>query len=106
MLSSSSITQLLLHRIPAGNRLDFSPQPGLFAYVYRRHGLQCWQCVAHNACSPFIDRMPPASNEPLEYVVCFCDAQGSIRAATALAQADQAVSLNLAVNHAGQLVKR
>lgn len=77
---------LHLHHVPAGCRLDFPPLPGCFAYVYRRCRQRAWQCVAHNACSPHIDRFAPPLDAQPEYVVCYCDAAGTIVAATPIAQ--------------------
>ncbi|RPD47863.1 hypothetical protein DNI29_10525 [Hymenobacter sediminis] len=77
---------LQLHLVPAGCRLDFSRMPGLFAYVYRRQTNQPWLCIAHNACSPHIDRAVPAGTGLIEYVVCYCDAAGNITATTPIVQ--------------------
>ena len=76
---------LHLHLVPAGRRLDFEGVPGCFAYVYRRQHQQAWQCVARNACSPYFDRSPVTRDAQPEYVVCYCDAAGNIKAATAIA---------------------
>ena len=77
--------ELRLHLVPAGCRLDFARIPGRFAYVYRRQHHRAWECIAHNACSPHLDRTPPSSAN-LEYVVCYCDAAGNITDATQVAQ--------------------
>lgn len=77
---------LQLHLVPAGCRLDFSRLPGLFAYVYRRQANQPWLCIAHNACSPHIDRVIPTGADLVEYVVCYCDASGNIAATTPIVQ--------------------
>jgi hypothetical protein len=91
MLSSSyppvatPAAALQLHLVPAGRRLDFEILPNYFAYVYRRQNQNEWQCVARNACSPYFDHSPvPATSQP-EYMVCYCDAAGTIKAATAIA---------------------
>ncbi|WP_375433949.1 hypothetical protein [uncultured Hymenobacter sp.] len=78
---------LQLHLVPAGRRLDFECVPGCFAYVYRRQHQQAWQCVARNACSPYFDYSLIARDSQLEYVVCYCDAAGNIKAATAITAA-------------------
>ncbi|GAB3226205.1 hypothetical protein GCM10027346_08300 [Hymenobacter seoulensis] len=78
---------LQLHEVPAGRRLDFDTPRGLFAYLYRRYGQQPWQCIARNACSPHIDHTPLPSYTIPEYVVCYCDAAGDIKAATRIASA-------------------
>ena len=73
---------LHLHLVPAGHRLDFQAMPGYFAYIYRRQGQQPWQCVARNACSPYFDQHPLLVGSRPEYVVCYCDAAGTIQAAS------------------------
>lgn len=56
--------------------------PGYFAYVYRRQGQQPWQCVARNACNPYFDRHPVPTGLRPEYIVCYCDAAGTIQASS------------------------
>lgn len=73
--------------VSAGRRLDFELMPGCFAYLYRRQPQQAWQCVARNACSPYFDHAPSLSGLPLEYVVCYCDAAGTIKASRTLVAA-------------------
>ncbi|MBX0289076.1 hypothetical protein K3G63_01425 [Hymenobacter sp. HSC-4F20] len=87
MTVPTATTDLQLHLVPAGCRLDFTRQPGRFAYVYRRQVNQAWKCIAHNACSPHIDRTLPASGGTVEYMVCYCDAAGNITEATPIVQA-------------------
>jgi hypothetical protein len=86
---------LQLHIVPAGRRLDFDSVPSCFAYVYRRQHQQDWQCVARNACSPFFDRTPIAKDSQPEYVVCYCDAAGTIKAATSIAAVPAAATPQL-----------
>lgn len=93
MIVPTATTDLQLHQVPAGCRLDFPRLPNRFAYVYRRQGNQPWKCIAHNACSPHLDRAVPATREAVEYVVCYCDAAGTITAATTIAQAHPAALL-------------
>jgi hypothetical protein len=85
-----SSAALQLHLVPAGRRLDFEILPGYFAYVYRRHNQKAWQCVARNACSPYFDHSAAPAHAQPEYVVCYCDAAGTIKAATSIVAAPPA----------------
>ncbi|WP_324677507.1 hypothetical protein [Hymenobacter sp. GOD-10R] len=89
---------LQLHQVPAGRRLDFSTQPGRFAYVYRRSDYGGWQCIARNACSPSFDNSFAAAGSVVEYMVCHCDASGNITATTPIVQV-QLVGATLLANH-------
>ncbi|GGF26844.1 hypothetical protein [Hymenobacter cavernae] len=84
---TSFTPELKLHHVPAGRRLDFTTQPGRFAYVYRRRDYQEWQCVARNACSPYLDVTFIPADTLTEYVVCYCDAGGNITATTPIVHA-------------------
>ena len=88
--SSTTAASLRLHLVPAGRRLDFDTAPGQYAYVYRRCQNQSWQCVAHNACSPFLDQAPLAPEAAPEYVVRYRDAAGTPVADTSVVRADPA----------------
>ena len=79
---------LQLHLVPAGRRLDFSTAPGQYAYIYRRSKQQHdWQCVAHNACSPYFDRGHQPGADTLEYCIHYRDANGTVTARTPVVQA-------------------
>ncbi|MBO0359157.1 hypothetical protein J0X19_14445 [Hymenobacter sp. BT186] len=82
MLTSTTAASSHPHPVSAGRRLDFEMMPGYFAYVYRRQPQQAWQCVARNACSPYFDHAPSMSGLQPEYVVCYCDAAGTIKASS------------------------
>ncbi|HEX8426889.1 hypothetical protein [Hymenobacter sp.] len=84
-LTPEPSASLQLHLVPAGRRLDFDMVPSCFAYVYRRQHQHAWQCVARNACSPYFDRSSLSDDSQPEYVVCYCDAAGTIKAATSIA---------------------
>ncbi|SHL03264.1 hypothetical protein [Hymenobacter psychrotolerans] len=84
-MPSSALTELRLHLVPAGCRLDFPRLPRQFAYIYRRHHNLAWECIAHNACSPHLDRNPP-TGALVEYKVCYCDAAGTITASSPVVQ--------------------
>jgi hypothetical protein len=86
-LSTSSAETLQLHLVPAGRRLDFASIPGQFADVYRRSRNQSWQCVAQNACSPFLDRVPLTPGDTPEYRVHYRDSKGFVTATTPSVQA-------------------
>ncbi|GAB3835959.1 hypothetical protein GCM10028821_33550 [Hymenobacter jeollabukensis] len=73
--------------VPAGRRLDFAQLPGHYAYVYRRDRNGPWECIAHNASSPFIDRTPLPPGAPTEYQLIYHDATGRDTAATGIVQA-------------------
>lgn len=77
---------LQLHHVPAGCRLDFTVMPDCYAQVYRRCQFQGWECVARNACSPFIDRASMPVGAAVEYVVLYHNAQGGVTGATAIVQ--------------------
>ncbi|UYZ59542.1 hypothetical protein [Hymenobacter latericus] len=79
-----------LHLVPAGRRLDFNVSPGNYAYVYRRCRNQEWQCVAHNACSPYLDKAPIEPSAAPEYMVHYRNADGTVTAATDVVRADPA----------------
>ncbi|WP_162910470.1 hypothetical protein [Hymenobacter oligotrophus] len=79
-----------LHLVPAGRRLDFEITPGNYAYVYRRCRNQQWQCVAQNACSPYLDKAPIDPQAAPEYVVRYRNAAGTVTAATPVVRADPA----------------
>ncbi len=87
MPSSSPTLELQLQRVASAVQLHFAELPNRFAYVYRRHQGQAWECIAHRACSPCLDRKPLPSNTHVEYVVCYCDANGTITATTSVAHA-------------------
>jgi hypothetical protein len=89
---------LQFHQVPAGRRLDFSTQPGRFAYVYRRSTYGGWQCIARNACSPYLDASFAPAGSLVEYMVCHCDASGNITATTPIVQA-QLAGAPLLANH-------
>lgn len=78
---------LQLHLVPAGRRLDFDIPAGHFAYVYRRLPRQAWQCIAHNACSPLLDRHPLPAGVAPEYQVRFRNAAGELVSSSAVVQA-------------------
>jgi hypothetical protein len=82
MLTLAPTAALQLHVVPAGRRLDFSLLPGRFAYVYRRSRGQQWECVARNACSPYLDYTPILPETSCEYVVQYRDAQGTVASQT------------------------
>ena len=82
MLTLAPTATLQLHLVPAGRRLDFSISPGQFAYVYRRGRGQQWECVARNACSPHLDRMPVSPDATYEYLVQYRDASGLVTSKT------------------------
>ncbi|UPL47668.1 hypothetical protein [Hymenobacter sublimis] len=86
MTVPTATIDLQLHLVPAGCRLDFPRQAGRFAYVYRRQANQEWKCIAHNACSPHIDRTVPTGSGRIDYLVCYCDAAGTITEATPVVQ--------------------
>lgn len=81
---TSTTTASHHHVVSAGRRLDFEVMPGYFAYIYRRQPQQAWQCVARNACSPYFDHTPSSSGSQPEYVVCYCDAAGTVKASNAV----------------------
>lgn len=85
--SQSPAETLQLHLVPAGHRLDFSTVPGYYADVYRRSRNQPWQCVARNACSPFLDRVPLMPGDTPEYRVHYRDTTGSVTSITPAVQA-------------------
>lgn len=85
--TNSPAAALQLHLVPAGRRLDFATIPGQFADVYRRNRSQSWQCVAQNACSPFLDLGPLTPGDTPEYRVHYRDTQGSVTAVTPVVQA-------------------
>jgi hypothetical protein len=80
MLTSTTATASHPPVVSAGHRLDFEMLPGYFAYIYRRQPQQDWQCVARNACSPYFDHAINLTGLQFEYVVCYCDAAGTIKA--------------------------
>jgi hypothetical protein len=82
MSTSVPNSVLHLHLVPAGRRLDFARRPGSYAHVYRRHDYADWQCIARNACSPFIDPSPLPPGTPTEYVVLYYCPGGQVTAAT------------------------
>ncbi|WP_139920863.1 hypothetical protein [Hymenobacter sp. DG01] len=86
---TATTIDLQLHLVPAGCRLDFARLSGRFAYVYRRQANQTWKCIAHNACSPHLDRTVPTTGSVIEYMVCYCDAAGNITDSTPIVQAPQ-----------------
>lgn len=87
---TATTTDLQLHLVPAGCRLDFARLSGRFAYVYRRQANQTWKCIAHNACSPHLDRTIPSTGSVVEYMVCYCDAAGNITDSTPVVQTQPA----------------
>lgn len=84
-MPSTAPTDLRLHLVPAGCRLDFPRLPRQFAYIYRRHHNLAWKCIARNACSPHLDRNPPTGTT-LDYKVCYCDTAGTVTATSAVVQ--------------------
>lgn len=90
MSVSTLSTFLQLHLVPAGRRLDFTQAPGHYACVYRRCHYCPWECIAHNASSPFIDHSLLPLGAPTEYVVVYHDAAGHVTAATAIVAATAA----------------
>ncbi|MBG8553126.1 hypothetical protein [Hymenobacter guriensis] len=80
MLPFTALTALYL--VPAGHRLDFPTPPGYYADVYRQLGAQTWECIAHHACSPFLDRTALGSNP--SYYVQYRDKLGALAGRTAL----------------------
>ncbi|UYZ63691.1 hypothetical protein [Hymenobacter weizhouensis] len=78
---------LQLYLVPAGRRLDFTTPPGQYAYVYRRLPQQAWQCIAQNACSPFLDRTALPMGAVPEYQVRYRNAAGTIVALSTPVQA-------------------
>ena len=78
MLTLAPSATLHLHLVPAGRRLDFPTPEGQFAYVYRRGRNQSWQCVARNACSPYLDRSSNQSGTTYEYMVQYLDTAGDV----------------------------
>ncbi|QNH63652.1 hypothetical protein [Hymenobacter sediminicola] len=82
-MSTILSTALHLHLVPAGCRLDFPRLHGRFAYIYRRQHGANWECIAHNACSPHLDRNPPMGST-IEYKVCYCDSAGTIIASSSV----------------------
>jgi hypothetical protein len=91
MLTLSPSASLQLHLVPAGRRLDFSTAPGQFAYVYRRSRNEQWQCVAKNACSPYLDRTPSTPGATHEYMVQYMDATGAVINKTPIVRAAPAL---------------
>ncbi|RAK70578.1 hypothetical protein [Hymenobacter edaphi] len=87
MPTSTLSSSLQLHIVPAGRRLDFAQVPGHYAYIYRRSRSAPWECIAHNARSPFIDRCPLPPGALTEYVLVYHDAAGRVTAATGILQA-------------------
>ncbi|MCC3160628.1 hypothetical protein LJ737_25545 [Hymenobacter sp. 15J16-1T3B] len=87
MPTSTLSSSLRLHMVPAGRRLDFAQVPGHYAYVYRRSRYAPWECIAHNARSPFVDSAPLPVGAPTEYVVVYQDAAGHVTAATSIVPA-------------------
>ncbi|RPD47852.1 hypothetical protein DNI29_10470 [Hymenobacter sediminis] len=83
----TSTSSLQLHLVPAGRRLDFTPAPGCFAYVYRRCQLEGWQCIAQNARSPFLDTSALPLGTAPEYVVQYQNGAGALMGATPIVQA-------------------
>lgn len=84
-MRTSTAATVASHVVSAGRRLDFEVMPGYFAYIYRRQPQQPWQCVARDACSPYFDHTPSMPGSQPEYVVCYCDAAGNIKASSAVA---------------------
>lgn len=83
----TSTSSLQLHLVPAGRRLDFTPVSGCFAYVYRRCQQEGWQCIARNACSPFLDTdILPLGTAP-EYVIQYQNKAGALAGASPIVQA-------------------
>ncbi|OON66458.1 hypothetical protein [Hymenobacter sp. CRA2] len=89
MVTASPSAAVQLHLVPAGRRLDFPVAPGQYAYVFRRAPHEPWQCVAHNACSPYLDRSP--ANGVIEYMVHYRDAAGTLVTTTAVVRANPAL---------------
>ncbi|WP_022824478.1 hypothetical protein [Hymenobacter norwichensis] len=81
---TSTTASVSTHAVSAGHRLDFEMLPGYFAYIYRRQPQQAWQCVARNACSPYFDHTAGRAGLQPEYVVCYCDAAGTVKASRAV----------------------
>ncbi|KUG08375.1 hypothetical protein ASU33_09395 [Solirubrum puertoriconensis] len=79
-----------MHLVPAGRRLDFDTSPGSYAYVYRRCRNQQWQCVAQNACSPYLDQAVLEPSAAPEYMVYYRNADGTTTAETTVVRADPA----------------
>ncbi|QIX61728.1 hypothetical protein HER32_11285 [Hymenobacter sp. BT18] len=79
-----------LYLVPAGRRLDFPTPSGHYADVYRRIGNQPWECVAHHACSPYLDRPPLDTNA--EYYIQYRDAQnGLVSCSTVVTSAPEGI---------------
>ncbi|TGD79670.1 hypothetical protein [Hymenobacter wooponensis] len=87
MLTLAPTATLHLHLVPAGRRLDFPTPAGQFAYVYRRGRNQSWQCVARNACSPYLDRTSNLSATTHEYMVQYLDTNGEVIQKTSIVRA-------------------
>lgn len=88
MTALTSTLPLQLHLVPAGRRLDFTTTMGRFAYVYRRCQHQGRQCVARNACSPFLDTATLEPEAAPEYFIRYRDASGATLGATSVVRAD------------------
>ncbi|GGG57682.1 hypothetical protein [Hymenobacter glacieicola] len=90
MTALTSTLLLQLHLVPAGRRLDFPTTTSSFAYVYRRCQHHGWQCVARNACSPFLDTTSLEPEAAPEYVIRYRDASGATLGVTSVVQAHPA----------------
>lgn len=90
MLTLAPTVTLQLYAVPAGRRLDFSLLPGHFAYVYRRSRGRQWECVARNACSPYLDYTATSPETRYEYVVQYRDAHGTVASQTPIVRATPA----------------
>jgi hypothetical protein len=91
MLTLNSSAILELHLVPAGRRLDFPTPLGQFAYVYRRGRNQAWECVARNACSPYLDRTVFSSDVTHEYRVQYRNTLGRVVSTTPVVRAAPAM---------------